>query len=312
MNFFQAGKDEVAPRWASAGALNAFVLTAQTGSVSAAALQLGTTPSAVSKAIRTLEKEIGHTLFWRNTRRLSLSAAGERLLPFCMRALDQLATASREMAAEADTISGRIKVGAPAGLARFLMRGPLTEWLRKHHGLRLDWSIDSRFLLPAEDGVDILLRVAEAPPEEWVAVPLWTTALVTVAAPDYLERFGVPNHPSELYKHRCLLLTGRDGARIPWHFAETGALTPPAAMVADDESVLLSAVEGALGIAQALEFNAQGSLAEGRLREILPSSRATPLGVFALRAAGVSSGKVRAFIDEMLSLSALMPTRHGG
>ncbi len=57
-------------------ALNMFVVTAELGSFSRAAEQLGKTPSALTKAVGHLEAELGARLFERSTRRLSLTEAG--------------------------------------------------------------------------------------------------------------------------------------------------------------------------------------------------------------------------------------------
>lgn len=297
MDSFQTGTDKQIPDWANARWLNAFVVTADTGSLSATAARLGVTPSAVSKVLQALEHATGHTLFWRNTRRLSLSPAGERLLPYCRQALEQLSLAGRELAAEAETISGRIKVSASAGVARRLIASPLADWLRDHYGLVLEWVVTTRFLMPAEDGVDVLLRVAARPPEEWVAVPLWQSQLITVASPDYLDKNGRPESPSDLPRHRCLVVRGGDGVTIPWQFSGLAPLPVQPAMIANDESILLGAAEASLGIAQALDLNAMAGLEAGRLLEVLPDRRAAALTVFALRPAGASHGKLRAFVE---------------
>ena len=60
-----------------------FAEIVDSGSISAAARRLGTTPSALSQQLRLLEQSLGLTLLQRSTRKLSLTEAGERYLPAC-------------------------------------------------------------------------------------------------------------------------------------------------------------------------------------------------------------------------------------
>ncbi len=66
----------------------AFLAAATTGSFTAAARELQTTQPTVSELVRKLEDESGLPLFARASRRLTLTAAGEELLPWARRAVD--------------------------------------------------------------------------------------------------------------------------------------------------------------------------------------------------------------------------------
>lgn len=307
MHSFQIGKNQpdtdAVPAWGDTRLLQAFVTTARAGSISAAARALDVAPSTISKALRTLEQASGHTLFWRTTRRLSLSAAGERLLPHCEQALQNLADAARALGDEAANLTGRLHVAASAGLARHLMRGPLARWLAEHPALRLHWSAGTRFIRPGESGVDVVLRITDTPPDEWVATPLWRTRLLTVASPAYLTAHSAPTTPADLAQHRCLLTCGSDGAPLEWHF-RMQSMVPASALSADDENTVLAAAESGLGIAQAVDFNAQAGLEDGRLREVLTDYRAAGPTVFALRLPGRVPAKLAAFIEALKAASA--------
>ncbi|RJF92468.1 LysR family transcriptional regulator [Noviherbaspirillum saxi] len=68
--------------------LRTFVIAAQTSSFSAAGMKLGLTQSAVSIQIRKLEEEFGTMLFERTGKSVSLSDAGQALLPDAIHMLD--------------------------------------------------------------------------------------------------------------------------------------------------------------------------------------------------------------------------------
>ncbi len=305
MNSFQNGMDDAIPSWGDTRLLCAFVLTARTGSISAAARELGVAPSTVSKALQALEAATGHTLFWRTTRRLSLSAAGERVLPYCEQALAQLVAAGQALNEERSALTGRIRVAASAGLAQYLMRSPFAAWLSGQPDLHLHWLVGAHFVQPGEAGVDVVLRVADQPPEDWVATQLWRAQLVTVAAPDYLVRYGAPQNPSDLERHRCLGVYCGDSTPLRWCFAGYDPMPVRPILTANDEHTVLAAAESGLGLAQAVDFNAGAAIASGRLQEVLRDYRTDGPAVFALRLPGKPAGKLRMFIDK---IRECMPT----
>ncbi|KJS57256.1 LysR family transcriptional regulator [Streptomyces rubellomurinus subsp. indigoferus] len=97
--------------------------------VTAAAVALGLAPSSVSEQVRTLERSLGVELFDRAPRGMTLTPAGERLLPWSRKLLDQADQARREVVADRP----RLRLGAletiaathvPAVLARLAERRP--------------------------------------------------------------------------------------------------------------------------------------------------------------------------------------------
>ena len=116
--------------------LEYFVAVAEELSFTRAAQRLFTVQSTVSAAVRTLETDLKTTLFDRSTRQVSLSAAGEALLPEAKAALEALDRA-RAVVEEASTgLRGSIRIGTmtrigmvdlPELLGAFYQRYPLVE-----------------------------------------------------------------------------------------------------------------------------------------------------------------------------------------
>src|SRR5271165_6234703 len=93
------------------------------GSFTAAASSLGYTQSAVSRQVAGLERAAGTPLFERAPRGVRLTGAGGTLLRHAIGVLDQLDAAKRELAAEHDLATGRLRVGAfPTAIAALLPR----------------------------------------------------------------------------------------------------------------------------------------------------------------------------------------------
>ena len=124
------------------------------------------------------------------------------------------------------------------------------------------------------------MRHTSAPPETHVAWVLCDTRSVLVASPDYLQRRGVPAHPSELTAHNCLLYLG-DHADY-WTFMQTARKRKAAERVgvniagslkANNSEVLREALLAGLGIGLLPDFSAplaEGNNASARLVRVLP------------------------------------------
>lgn len=70
--------------------LRIFHAIARTGSISEAARTLGMTTPSASQALKLLEQKMDMPLFWRNTRRVVLTDAGQRLLSQTGSLMEQL------------------------------------------------------------------------------------------------------------------------------------------------------------------------------------------------------------------------------
>lgn len=116
--------------------LRSFTMVADTGSFTGAAARLHLTQSAVSAHLRRLEDDLGHRLFERTTRAVSLTPAGRRLAGYA-RSILALTADARSSVGIRSTLTGRVRVGASEGMAK----GPLVECLRHfaatHSGLEI-------------------------------------------------------------------------------------------------------------------------------------------------------------------------------
>ncbi len=92
--------------------MQAFLAVIDSGSISAAAEQLGQTPSGVSRALGRLEDKLGTTLLTRTTRRLHLTAEGEAYLRHARAIIDAVESAEEQMAARRERPAGRLRVDA--------------------------------------------------------------------------------------------------------------------------------------------------------------------------------------------------------
>jgi DNA-binding transcriptional LysR family regulator len=162
------------------------------GSMSEAARRLGLTPSAISQVITALEHRAGVKLLHRSTRKISLTEAGERCFPHCLRVVEAAAAATASLTQARDAPSGELRIAAPVGFGAYIapaLAPVLAEWPH----LRLRLIVDDTMIDLVDARIDIALRVGSLSDSHWIARKLTDLEPVICAAPAYIERSGVPD-----------------------------------------------------------------------------------------------------------------------
>jgi DNA-binding transcriptional LysR family regulator len=276
--------------------LGIFVRAVETGSFTSAAKALGTTPSAVSKAISKLERRLGMRLFRRSTRAFALTEEGklyfERVAPL-LRAIED----ADDSLSGRRSLAGRLKVSLPTGLGRPMLRQITGEFMARHPKLALDVGLSDRHVDLIREGYDLAIRVGELVDTGMISRKLGVLPLVLVASPEYLATHGVPASREALATHvhvRYLL----SGSVTPIIFADGKTHIPIGRFDTDNGDALRAAALNGLGIAQILQSSVQDDLDAGQLQIVLAEMPLRSQPVQALHAFGRTvPNRVRAFID---------------
>jgi DNA-binding transcriptional LysR family regulator len=119
--------------------LRMFVAVAEEGSFSRAADRLHLVQSAVSAGIRSLERELGTTLFDRDTRHVELSDAGRALLPEARTVLSAVTLASDSVAQVGSGLRGSVTLGTmqAQGMRRVSTARLIVAFQRDHPGVQI-------------------------------------------------------------------------------------------------------------------------------------------------------------------------------
>lgn len=116
--------------------LRTFVTIAETGSFSRAARQVFRTPSALSMQIKRLEETLGHTLFVREARQVTLTPEGETLLGYGRRLLKLNEEAVTRFLNP--SLEGTLRIGTPDDVGTRVLPRVLTEFARSHPAVQVD------------------------------------------------------------------------------------------------------------------------------------------------------------------------------
>jgi DNA-binding transcriptional LysR family regulator len=169
--------------------LRSFVEVARLGHFTRASESLHLAQPSLSRQISTLERELGAELFQRARGNISLTAAGETLLPRAQRMLAEAESIREEMGELAGLRRGRVRLGAPPTLCISLVAEALSAFRARHPGVDLHLTESgSRLLVEqlAVGAVDIaLITESDAQPVSGVSLtrtPLLAEELVVVSS----------------------------------------------------------------------------------------------------------------------------------
>ncbi len=260
------------------GDVEAFVTVVEKGSMTAGAVALATTPSVLSRAITRLEARLGVQLLRRTTRRLSLTEQGRLYLEQSRAAFTLIGDAERAIQGQGDQLTGQVRLSVPTTYAHHRLPPLLRRYCARHPGVRVELNITNRNVDLVAEGYDLAIRLGPLPDSGLVARPLEDAPMCLLAAPDYLQRAGVPGSIGELAQHECLPFVMPSSGRVsPWLLREDGRdveWTPQGSLrVSDDVLGVVSLALNGLGICQTYDFIAGDLISQGRAVELLPQAR---------------------------------------
>lgn len=251
-------------------ALIAFAAVIDAGSFSAAAERLGQTPSGVSRTISRLEEKLGMTLMHRTTRRLQLTEEGTWLLGRARSLLADLAHTEAEAAARRSQPSGLVRVNAATPALDHLLAPLVPAFQEAYPLVQLELVSGETYVDLIEERADLAIRIGALPDSTLNARRLGASRLRVLAAPAYLDKYGMPQAPSDLERHRTLGFTAPASLNT-WPLAHGGAqgwTVTPSVHASSGETIRHLALAGA-GIASLSHFMSRGDLAAGTLVPVL-------------------------------------------
>ena len=175
------------------GDVEAFLTVTEKGSMTAAAVALGSTPSVLSRAITRLEARLGVQLLRRTTRSLNLTPQGRAYREQAQAAFTQLADAERSLQAPGDGLTGTVRLSVPTTYGHHRLPHLLAPFLARHPGVQVELNITNRNVDLVAEGYDLAVRLGPLADSALVARPLEHAPMCLVAAPAYLQRAGIPH-----------------------------------------------------------------------------------------------------------------------
>ncbi|MEZ2220200.1 LysR family transcriptional regulator [Rhizobium sp. RCC_161_2] len=295
-------------------AMRVFSRVVERRSFTLAAEDTGLPRSTVTDAVKQLEARLGVRLLQRTTRHVSPTLDGEAYYQRCLRILSDIEDAEGAFAGAKP--KGLLRVDVHGTLARHFVLPNLPSFLETYPEIELYMSEGDRFVDLIREGIDCVLRVGTQQDSDMIARRVAMLEEITLAAPAYIERFGMPTHPDALDGHRMIgFRSSATGGLLPLEFTIDGAvrnITLPATVSVNAAESYFSAAKLGLGLIQVPRYHAEEALKSGELLNILkdfPPTR-TPVSMLYPRSRQLSP-RVRVFIDWLTKVFALQTEAEG-
>jgi DNA-binding transcriptional LysR family regulator len=294
--------------------MRVFARVVEAGSFTRAASSLDLPKGTVTKLVQHLEGRLKVRLLNRTTRRVTVTPDGAAYYERTARVLNDLDDIEASMTNAQANPSGRLRVDVGAAVARLIVIPALPSFYARYPDIQLDLGVGDRPVDLIGDNVDCVIRGGELIEQSLVARRIANLALVTVASPAYVQRYGMPQHPHELEDdpHSTVsffsVRTGRAHPQVFVKDGETIELTGRYKVAVNDSNAHISAVLAGLGVSQTAMFTATPYLASGELVRVLPEWSRPPLPVHVVYPPNRHlSAKVRAFVDWAADLFSKYP-----
>jgi DNA-binding transcriptional LysR family regulator len=249
--------------------LAAFVAVAAHRSFRRASIERGTTPSALSHALRNLEARVGVRLLNRTTRSVSLTEAGARLFARLQPAFQDIGSAVEVLNLFRDTPYGTVRLTVPGTLAVFILGDILGPVLKQNPGLKIEVSATDRLVDIAGEGFDAGVRFGEMLSQDMIAVRIKPAMrVVVVGSPAYFRDHPPPLTPRDLQKHVCIRYRYPSGLGYQWEFERAGEkleVDVDGPLTLDHQELMVAAAIQGIGLTYVAAQRAKSAIARGEL-----------------------------------------------
>jgi len=289
--------------------LTSFARVGDHGSFRGAADELGLTPSAVSKHVKSLEERLGVRLLNRTTRRVALTEPGRAFHARVGALLDELAEAEEAVASLQSAPRGTLRVGVPMDFGRAHLAAPLAAFAAAHPRLEVEIEFADRYVDVVDEGFDVVVRIGALEDSTLVARRIAPCRRVLCASPDYLTRSGTPATPEALGDHRRVGYAYERERRLRFETPQgTLAIAVPVRHRTNNGEMTRQLLLAGQGLGLVPTFLVADDLRAGRLVTVLADSLRADVAIHAVYPHRRHlSTKVRLLVDHLAEACGATP-----
>ncbi|WP_423459780.1 LysR substrate-binding domain-containing protein [Ottowia sp. VDI28] len=251
--------------------LQAFAAVVDTGSITAAAEQLGLTISATSRTLGRLEEKLQTTMLRRTTRRLELTEEGSAFLLHARAILASVDEAEEQMAARRLRPAGRLRVDASTPFMLHVLVPLLEGFHARYPEVALEMNSNEGIVDLIEKRTDVAFRVGRLKDSTLHARPIGTSRLRVLASPTYLKRRGTPTQPAHLKTHVLLGFTQPEILNEwPLRYADGNTVHIEPTIASSSGETLRHMALAGLGLVCLSDFMTREDRRSGQLVQLFP------------------------------------------
>ncbi len=276
--------------------ISEFVYVAENESFTKAAKKMAISTAQVSRQISALEKRLNIKLFYRTTRKVSLTEEGRVFYQHCRSVLDGLDEAERAITNLQSRPQGKVKLTAPVTYGEQQILPLINDFMLEYVDVEVTAYLSNQQVDLVEEGYDLAIRLGKLSDSTLMAKKLGKRTNHVCASPAYLAQYGIAHSLSELAKHSCLL-----GTIDYWRFTEASKeknLRVSGKVRYNSGFGLVDAALKGLGIVQLPDYYVQQYLENGQLVTLLDNYRVADDGIWAVYPQNRHlSPKIRLLVD---------------
>ncbi len=286
-------------------AFEIFVRVAEAKSFSRAAEALELGNATVSSCVRNLETYLGVILINRDTRRLSLTEEGLRLLPQAKRLLEDATRIEGDARGFAETLRGPLHVEIPISIGNAVVLPALPAFSSRYPDIEVSLVLSNRPHHMIEQAIDVAIRMEHVEDDDLIARLLFESRYIAVCSTDIART--LPAHPDQLDPRICLGVMPEDRWH-PWRWIlQRGEqridIRPRGPLNLNTSDAVLRAAKAGVGVALVLDVFANASIESGELSRVYPDWQGDTRQFYLVSArSSGGSARVQAFTSFLLQL----------
>ena len=239
----------------------------------------------------------------RTTRTLSLTDTGRHFYQRSVSLLTDLSDAEQMVSDSQCSLSGKIKLAAGIGIGIGQLSKPIADFMLEHPEIEIVIDLNDRQIDLISEGFDLAVRIGHLQDSSLIARKLANVHFAICASPGYLDKYGEPQHPSELSEHQVMVYSNVQVGQ-QWFYQENGKrLTPRVKhrLSANNGELLAKVACHGLAITSGPLFYLQGYIDRGELIPILTDYSAPETGMYVVYPPGrIVSRRVKMLSDSLL------------
>jgi DNA-binding transcriptional LysR family regulator len=287
--------------------LGFFSTLISSGSLGAAARELGVTTAAVSKHLAQMESRLGLVLVNRTTRRMSLTHEGEIYLDHARRILGGIDDLEHMLWGSTKAPQGLLRVNATLGFGRSHIAPLIAEYVKQFPQVDIQLQLSVNPPPITDDAYDVCFRFGHPPDSRTIARLIAPNKRILVASPSYIKEYGEPKSPSDLIKHNCIGIRQGDEGYGLWRFSSgkgksknefTDSAKVRGNLTTNDGGIAVNWALDGRGIVLRAEWDVAQHLQSGRLAQVMKNFETPDADIYAVYAERhKTSVRVKSLID---------------
>ena len=205
-------------------AMQVFARVVEAGTFTKAADSLSLPKPTVTRLVQTLEAHLQTKLLNRTTRRVTVTADGAAYYDRAVRLLTEVEELESAMSKAKANPRGRLRIDVAASVGQLLLIPALPDFYARYPDIQIDIGVTDRPVDLVAENVDCVVRGGEITDQSLIARRIGEMSCLACAAPSYIEKFGEPQHPSDLDRDHYVVgyFSAQSGRRWPFSFVSGG------------------------------------------------------------------------------------------